>query len=166
MVTPIWSVSRSGILGLYSLSGRTSYRRIWWSLEASRFGFRLFKSKLDRQITTLPSDTIIIIQNLAAPTLHEIWRQDALLLSETRSWCPINGVLVRLQAMMTSSNRNIFRVTGLLCGEFTGHRWFPTQRTVTRSFNVFLWSAPEPTVGQTMQMVVIWDANAPIMSSM
>ena len=25
--------------------------------------------------------------------------------------------------MMTSSNGNIFRVTGQLCGEFTGHRW-------------------------------------------
>ena len=27
--------------------------------------------------------------------------------------------------MMTSSNGNIFRVTGPLCGEFTGHRWIP-----------------------------------------
>ena len=27
------------------------------------------------------------------------------------------------QHMMTSSNGNIFRVTGPLCGEFTGHRW-------------------------------------------
>ena len=27
--------------------------------------------------------------------------------------------------MMTSSNGNIFRVTGLLCGEFTGDRWIP-----------------------------------------
>ena len=26
---------------------------------------------------------------------------------------------------MTSSNGNIFRVTGYLCGEFTGHRWIP-----------------------------------------
>ena len=31
-------------LGLYSLSGRTSYRKISWSLEATRFGFRLFQS--------------------------------------------------------------------------------------------------------------------------
>ena len=30
-----------------------------------------------------------------------------------------------LAAMMTSSNGNIFRVTGLLCGELTGHRWIP-----------------------------------------
>ena len=38
--------------------------------------------------------------------------------------------------MMTSSNGNIFRVTGPLCGEFTGPGEFPTQRPVTRSFDV------------------------------
>ena len=38
---------------------------------------------------------------------------------------------------MTSSNGNIFRVTGLLCEEFTGDRWIPAQRPVTRSFDVF-----------------------------
>ena len=39
--------------------------------------------------------------------------------------------------MMTSSNGNIFRVTGPLCGEFTGPGEFPTQRSVMRSFYVF-----------------------------
>ena len=39
--------------------------------------------------------------------------------------------------MMTSSNGNIFRVTGPLCGEFTDPGEFPTQRPVTRSFDVF-----------------------------
>ena len=39
---------------------------------------------------------------------------------------------------MTSSNGNIFRVTDPLCGEFTGPGEFPTQRPVTRSFDVFL----------------------------
>ena len=39
--------------------------------------------------------------------------------------------------MMTSSNGNIFRVTGHLCGEFTGPGEFPTQRPVPRSFDVF-----------------------------
>ena len=38
---------------------------------------------------------------------------------------------------MTSSNGNIFRAAGHLCGEFTGHRWIPSQRPVTRSFDVF-----------------------------
>ena len=39
--------------------------------------------------------------------------------------------------MMTSSNGNIFRVTGPLCGEFTGHGEFHAQRPVTQSFDVF-----------------------------
>ena len=38
---------------------------------------------------------------------------------------------------MTSPNGNIFRVTGPLCVEFTGPGEFPTQRPVTRSFDVF-----------------------------
>ena len=37
--------------------------------------------------------------------------------------------------MKTSSNGNIFRVTGHLCGEFSDE--FPAQRAVTRSFDVF-----------------------------
>ena len=39
--------------------------------------------------------------------------------------------------MMTSSNGNIFRVTGPLCGEFTGPGEFPAQWPVTQSFDVF-----------------------------
>ena len=38
---------------------------------------------------------------------------------------------------MTSSNGNIFRVTGPLCGEFSGPGECPAQRPVTRSFDVF-----------------------------
>ena len=41
--------------------------------------------------------------------------------------------------MMTSSNGNIFRVTGPLCGEFTGHRWIPR----TKASDAELWWAPE-----------------------
>ena len=39
--------------------------------------------------------------------------------------------------MMTSSNGNIFRVTGPLCANFTGHRWIPSQRPVTWNFVFF-----------------------------
>ena len=42
-------------------------------------------------------------------------------LPQTVHLITITGVL-RDSAMMTSSNGNIFRVTGPLCGEFTGHR--------------------------------------------
>ena len=44
--------------------------------------------------------------------------------------------------MMTSSNRNIFRVTGLLWGEFTGHRWIPLTKASDVEHWCFLWSAP------------------------
>ena len=44
---------------------------------------------------------------------------------------------VSITFMMMSSNGNIFRVTGPLCGEFTGLGEFPTQRPVTRSFDIF-----------------------------
>ena len=40
-------------------------------------------------------------------------------------------------SMMTSSNGNIFRVTGPLCGDFTGPGEFPAQRPATQSFDVF-----------------------------
>ena len=42
---------------------------------------------------------------------------------------------------MTSSNR-IFRVTGSLCGEFTGHRWIPLTKASDAELWCFLWSAP------------------------
>ena len=45
--------------------------------------------------------------------------------------------------MMTSSSGNIFRVTGLLCGEFTGPRWIPRTKASDADLWCFLWSAPE-----------------------
>ena len=53
---------------------------------------------------------------------------------EAAVWCMYDQVPVN---MMTSSNGNIFRVTGPLCGEFTGPGEFPTQRPLPRSFDVF-----------------------------
>ena len=48
--------------------------------------------------------------------------------------------------MMTSSNGNIFRVTGHLCVEFTGDRWIPCTKASDEELWCFLWSAPEWTV--------------------
>ena len=45
--------------------------------------------------------------------------------------------------MMTSSNGNIFRVTGPLCGEFTVHRWIPLTKASAAEilwvFFIFAW---------------------------
>ena len=48
--------------------------------------------------------------------------------------------------MMTSSSENIFRVTGPLCGEFTGLRWIPLTKASDAELWYFLWSAPGQTV--------------------
>ena len=50
---------------------------------------------------------------------------------------------VNQQFMMTSSNGNIFRVTGPLSGEFTGHRWIPCTKASDAELWYFLWSTPE-----------------------
>ena len=42
---------------------------------------------------------------------------------------------------MMSSYENIFRVTGPLCGEFTGHRWIPHTKASDAELWCFLWSA-------------------------
>ena len=46
-------------------------------------------------------------------------------------------------SMMTSSNGNIFRVTGHLCGEFTGHWWIPRTKASDAELWCFFLSAPE-----------------------
>ena len=68
--------------------------------------------------------------------------------------------------MMTSSNGNIFRVTGHLWREFGSHRWIPLPKPSDAELWCFLWSAPEQTVEQTIETPVIWDAIALIMTSL
>ena len=68
--------------------------------------------------------------------------------------------------MMTSSNGNISRVTGPLCGEFTGHRWIPLTKASDAELWSFLSSVPEQTVEQTIETAVIWEATALIMTSL
>ena len=49
---------------------------------------------------------------------------------------------------------NIFRVTGPLWGESTGHRWIPPTKASDAELWCFLWCAPE----QTVELPVVWDA--------
>ena len=69
--------------------------------------------------------------------------------------------LTLCMSMMTSSNGNIFRVIGPLCGEFIGRRWIPLTKSSDTKLWCFLWSAPEWIV-----RLVIWNAFAPIMISL
>ena len=50
---------------------------------------------------------------------------------------------MRLFQMMTSSNENIFRVTGPLWGESTGHQWISFSKASDAELWYFLWSPAE-----------------------
>ena len=52
------------------------------------------------------------------------------------------------ECMMTSSKGNTFRVTALLWGEFTGHRWIPLTKVSESELWCVLWSAPEQTLSK------------------
>ena len=45
--------------------------------------------------------------------------------------------------VMTSSNGDIFRITGHLCGEFIGPRWIPRTKASDAELWCFLWSASQ-----------------------
>ena len=67
-------------------------------------------------------------------------------LIETINKCqllPNNFSLQSSFHMVTSSNWNIFRVTGPLSGEFIGHRWIPLTKASGAELWCYLWSAPE-----------------------
>ena len=74
--------------------------------------------------------------------------------------CPMRSL------MMTSSNWNIFRVTGPLWGGTAGHRWIPFTKPSDAELWCFLWSALEQTPEQTLETPVIWDAVVLIMASL
>ena len=59
-----------------------------------------------------------------------------------------------------------FRVTGPLWYLFNGHRWIPLPKASDAELWCFLWSAPEQTIEQTNETPVIWDDNAPIMTTL
>ena len=79
-----------------------------------------------------------------------------LFISEQRSIHAVNCAII----MMTSSNDD--RVTGLLWGESTRHRWIPLTKPSDAKLWCFLWSAP----GQTIETPVIWDAIALFIKSL
>ena len=76
---------------------------------------------------TIPSKTVFLIET--APSTQWV---------NYTHW----GLNKMTDIMMTSSNGNIFRVTGPLCGEFTGHWWIPRTKASDTELWCFLWSAP------------------------
>ena len=100
----------------------------WSSVESSDIHIRAISLKMPQPITKICLKITCLKFHSSFPGFNKLRHlQSSKLLP----------LLYRI-SMMTSSNGNIFRVTGPLCGEFTGPGEFPTQRPVTRSFDVFL----------------------------
>ena len=86
-------------------------------------------------VTGHRSDYVLLISPSNADNVTMQFRNPTIVTQSREKWYLTR--LVSIYSMMTSSNGNIFRVTGSLCAEFTGPGVFPTQRPVTRSFGVF-----------------------------
>ena len=67
--------------------------------------------------------------------------------SRPTMWLPLSQTPdTPVPLMIMSSNGNVFRVTGPLWGESTGHRCIPLTKASDAVLLCFLWSAPEQTV--------------------
>ena len=94
--------------------------------------------------TTVPSDCGLAVSFV----ITYQWRSvKQWLLTRSLVWMWWLELMISLQGlgqfMMTSSNGNVFRVTGHLCGEFTGPRWIPSTKASDAELWCFLWSASE-----------------------
>ena len=91
-------------------------------------------------------------EHIWAPRVSVPFGKDLWWRKVSMSWCYYgrhNGkwslwrLEIRAYFMLTSSNGNIFRVTGHLCGEFTGPQWIPHTKASDAELWCFLWSASE-----------------------
>ena len=99
------------------------------------------------------SDQIIDIENSCATDSLSIYHKRRIKEESPAVWVAnqqhifaisaISIMLTAAIAMMTSSNGNIFRVTGHLFKEFTGPRWIPRTKASDAELWCFLWSASE-----------------------
>ena len=66
-----------------------------------------------------------LMANNKSRNLYGIWTGILLWFNMISDVLPIPCINIVVDFMITSSNGNIFGVTGPLCGDFTGHRWIP-----------------------------------------
>ena len=123
--------------------GETSvHPKVWWSYLL--YHLHKYGGCNDTQ---WPQTSPMTLNDLGQNTTNcivRIWKKaDHVMVTmyiATITWSASFQILI----MMTSSNGNIFHVTGLSCGEFIGHRWIPGTKASDVKLWCFLWSASEP----------------------
>ena len=125
---PLWKM----LFGQWKSFGNF-YSKTW-----RKYVLFVFHSTIFRQIQWGAVISLSFIQN--SHKIHPIarpwgWDLGCLLWGQTLIYVLTQLLQCCVQYMMTSSNGNIFHLTGLLCGEFTGHRWIPC----TRASDAELW---------------------------
>ena len=68
--------------------------------------------------------------------------------------------------LFTSTLKNVKTLWCHQIEKFSSHRWIPLTKASDGELWCFLWSAPEQTVEQTLETLVVWDAVVLIMMSM
>ena len=137
--------SDAGILSIHvskrSPCGWTFYRLVNKSLELGCWCRNKFNGywKYNR----LSCDTLWCLMVLGFSQHFSLWL-NACLAPSPLDWPVASSMRCKSYlVMMTSSNKNIFRVTGFLCGKFTGHRWIPHTKAGDAELWCFLFSASE-----------------------
>ena len=70
------------------------------------------------------------------------WQEERFMSAHKWEESALRGGAYLWNHMMTSSNRNIFCITGPLCGEFPGDRWIPLTKASDAELWCFVWSVP------------------------
>ena len=135
------SAMASQITGVSILSSTVSSNANQWNTEASRHWSFWGESICHRWIPLTKGQS-------RWKYFHSMTSSCRLERGSTWFWNRLDTVLFKsrqriYRIMMTSSNGNIFRVTGPLCGEFTGHRWIPLTKASDAELWCFLWSTSE-----------------------
>ena len=113
------------------------YEYYWTSLMTSQHWFRQWLGAVRQQAFTWTDVDLHPCRHMASLSHNEL---KCKVVSHDRNKLQWN-LIQNIMSMMTSSNGNIFRVTGSLCREFTSHRWihspvtgeFPSQKPVTQA---------------------------------
>ena len=95
------------------------------------------------------------------------WRHQMETFSALLAVCEGNSSvrLVPLPAAIPSSDETVVDQTGVQCYSSVTDE-FPSQRPVTRRFDVFFDLCPQQTAEQTIETPVVWDTIIPIMTSL